>query len=120
VEKGAVVECSFSNAQDGPIYIGKGAQDNGRLHAPLARWLFLIAAIVKMGTKIYGATTIGPKCNVAGEIKNSVIFGHSNKAHDGYMGDAVVGEWCNWGAGTTNSNMKNNASGVWFGHHPAL
>ncbi len=111
LEKGAVVECSFLNASEGPIYIGKGAQvmEGSMLRGPLA---ICDDAVVKMGTKIYGATTIGPKCNVAGEIKNSVIFGYSNKAHDGYMGDAVIGEWCNWGAGTTNSNMKNNASGV--------
>ena len=65
-----------------------------------------------MGSKVYGATSIGPYCAVAGEIKNSVIFGHSNKAHDGYLGDSVIGEWCNLGAGTSNSNLKNNASEV--------
>jgi UDP-N-acetylglucosamine diphosphorylase/glucosamine-1-phosphate N-acetyltransferase len=65
-----------------------------------------------MGAKIYGATTIGPHSIVGGEIKNSVIFGYSNKAHDGYLGDSVVGEWCNIGAGTSNSNMKNNVSEV--------
>ena len=69
-------------------------------------------AVVKMGSKIYEGTTIGPKCTVGGEIKNSVLFGYSNKAHDGYMGDSVIGEWCNWGAGTSNSNIKNTASGV--------
>lgn len=111
IEKGAVVECSYLNAEEGPIYIGKGAQvmEGCMLRGPLA---ILDGAVVKMGTRIYGATTIGPKSTVAGEIKNSVIFGHSNKAHDGYMGDSVIGEWCNWGAGTTNSNMKNNASTV--------
>jgi hypothetical protein len=65
-----------------------------------------------MGTTIYGATTIGPYCTVAGEIKNSVITGYSNKAHHGYLGDSVIGEWCNLGAGTSNSNLKNNASTV--------
>lgn len=111
IEKGAVVECSYLNAQEGPIYIGKNAQvmEGAMLRGPLA---ICDGAVVKMGAKIYGGTTIGPNSIVAGEIKNSVIFGHSNKAHDGYMGDAVIGEWCNWGAGTTNSNMKNNASGV--------
>jgi UDP-N-acetylglucosamine diphosphorylase/glucosamine-1-phosphate N-acetyltransferase len=69
-------------------------------------------AVVKMGTRIYGATTIGPHSTVGGEIKNSVIFGCSNKAHDGYLGDAVIGEWCNMGAGTSNSNVKNNAAEV--------
>ena len=62
-----------------------------------------------MGTKAYGGTSLGPYCVVAGEIKNSVLFGYSNKAHDGYLGDSVIGEWCNIGAGTTNSNLKNNA-----------
>jgi UDP-N-acetylglucosamine diphosphorylase / glucose-1-phosphate thymidylyltransferase / UDP-N-acetylgalactosamine diphosphorylase / glucosamine-1-phosphate N-acetyltransferase / galactosamine-1-phosphate N-acetyltransferase len=111
IEKGAVVECSYLNAQEGPIYIGKDAQvmEGSMLRGPVA---VCEGAVVKMGAKIYGGTTIGPKCTAAGEIKNSVMFGYSNKAHDGYMGDAVVGEWCNWGAGTTNSNMKNNASGV--------
>lgn len=111
IEKGAVVECCYLNAVDGPIYIGKDAQvmEGSMLRGPVS---IGDGAVVKMGAKIYGATTVGPKCTVSGEIKNSVLFGHSNKAHDGYMGDAVIGEWCNWGAGTSNSNMKNNASGV--------
>jgi UDP-N-acetylglucosamine diphosphorylase/glucosamine-1-phosphate N-acetyltransferase len=69
-------------------------------------------ACLKMGAKVYGATTLGPRCVVGGEVKNSVLFGYSNKAHDGYLGDSVIGEWCNLGAGTTNSNLKNNASEV--------
>ena len=69
-------------------------------------------AVLKMGSKIYGATTIGPHCVAAGEIKNSIMFGYSNKAHDGYLGDSVIGEWCNLGAGTTNSNVKNTAGVV--------
>lgn len=69
-------------------------------------------AVVKMGARIYGATTIGPYSIVGGEIKNSVIQGYSNKAHDGYLGDSVIGEWCNLGAGTSNSNLKNNAGEV--------
>ena len=111
IEKGAVVECSFLNAQNGPIYIGKGAQvmEGSMLRGPVA---ICDEAVVKMGSKLYEGTTIGPKCTVGGEIKNSVLFGNSNKAHDGYMGDSVIGEWCNWGAGTSNSNIKNNASGV--------
>jgi UDP-N-acetylglucosamine diphosphorylase / glucose-1-phosphate thymidylyltransferase / UDP-N-acetylgalactosamine diphosphorylase / glucosamine-1-phosphate N-acetyltransferase / galactosamine-1-phosphate N-acetyltransferase len=73
-----------------------------------------------MGTKLYGGTTIGPYCIAGGEIKNSVLFGFSNKAHDGYLGDSVIGEWCNIGAGTSNSNLKNNASAVviWTPHGP--
>ena len=67
---------------------------------------------LKMGAKVYGATTLGPYCVAGGEVKNSVLFGYSNKAHDGYLGDSVIGEWCNMGAGTTNSNLKNNAGQV--------
>lgn len=111
IEKGASVECCFLNAQAGPIYIGRNAQvmEGSLLRGPVA---IGDGAVVKMGTRLYEGTTVGPKCTVGGEIKNSVLFGYSNKAHDGYMGDAVIGEWCNWGAGTSNSNLKNNASAV--------
>jgi UDP-N-acetylglucosamine diphosphorylase / glucose-1-phosphate thymidylyltransferase / UDP-N-acetylgalactosamine diphosphorylase / glucosamine-1-phosphate N-acetyltransferase / galactosamine-1-phosphate N-acetyltransferase len=111
IEKGAEVEFSILNASAGPIYIGKGAvvMEGCLLRGPLA---IGAGATVKMGTKIYGATTIGPKCVVGGEIKNTVFFGRSNKAHDGYVGDAVIGEWCNLGAGTSCSNVKNTASDV--------
>ncbi|HYO21742.1 MAG TPA: putative sugar nucleotidyl transferase [Flavisolibacter sp.] len=111
IEKGASVECCLLNAANGPIYIGKDAlvMEGSMLRGPIA---ICDNAVVKMGAKIYEGTTIGPKCTVGGEIKNSVMFGNSNKAHDGYMGDSVIGEWCNWGAGTSNSNIKNNASGV--------
>ena len=68
------------------------------------------SAVIKMNSRIYGATSIGPYCTIGGEIKNSVFFAYSNKAHDGYIGDSVIGEWCNLGAGTRNSNIKNNAS----------
>jgi len=71
-------------------------------------------SVAKMGTKIYGATSIGANCIVGGEIKNSVLFGNSNKAHDGYLGDSVLGEWCNLGAGTSNSNVKNTAGNVGY------
>jgi UDP-N-acetylglucosamine diphosphorylase / glucose-1-phosphate thymidylyltransferase / UDP-N-acetylgalactosamine diphosphorylase / glucosamine-1-phosphate N-acetyltransferase / galactosamine-1-phosphate N-acetyltransferase len=111
IEKGAEVEFSILNASAGPIYIAKGAvvMEGCLLRGPLA---IGERATLKMGTKIYGATTIGPKCTVAGEIKNVVFLGHSNKAHDGYLGDAVIGEWCNLGAGTSCSNVKNTASDV--------
>jgi UDP-N-acetylglucosamine diphosphorylase/glucosamine-1-phosphate N-acetyltransferase len=111
IEKGASVECCYLNAANGPIYIGKDAvvMEGSLLRGPVA---IGDGAVVKMGAKIYEGTTIGPKCTAGGEIKNSVMFGYSNKAHDGYMGDSVIGEWCNWGAGTSNSNIKNNASGV--------
>mgnify|MGYP001493702522 CR=1 FL=1 len=117
IEKGAVVEGCFLNATDGPIYIGKNAvvMEGSMLRGPLS---IGEGAVIKMGAKIYGATTIGPGCTVGGEIKNSVFFANSNKAHDGYVGDAVIGEWCNMGAGTSNSNLKNNASPVqlWTPH----
>lgn len=111
IEKGAVVEHCFLNTAGGPIYVGKEAilMEGAMLRGPVA---VCSNAVVKMGSKIYGATTIGPDCTVGGEIKNSVFFGSSNKAHDGYIGDSVIGEWCNMGAGTSNSNLKNNASAV--------
>lgn len=111
IEKGAQVEHSFLNADEGPVYIGKNAvvMEGSMLRGPIA---ICDNAVVKMGTKIYGATTVGINCTAGGEIKNSVFFGHSNKAHDGYIGDSVIGEWCNLGAGTSNSNIKNTASSV--------
>ncbi|MBA2328220.1 MAG: hypothetical protein H0V91_01225, partial [Flavisolibacter sp.] len=111
IEKGAKVEHCIINAEQGAVYIAKGAvvMEGCCLRGPLSVGE---GAVVKMGSKIYGATTIGPHCIVGGEIKNSVFFGYSNKAHDGYIGDSVIGEWCNLGAGTSNSNIKNNASEV--------
>jgi UDP-N-acetylglucosamine diphosphorylase / glucose-1-phosphate thymidylyltransferase / UDP-N-acetylgalactosamine diphosphorylase / glucosamine-1-phosphate N-acetyltransferase / galactosamine-1-phosphate N-acetyltransferase len=111
IEKGARVEHCIINAEEGPVYISKGAlvMEGCCLRGPIA---IGEKAVIKMGAKIYGATSIGPNCIVGGEIKNSVFFGNSNKAHDGYIGDSVIGEWCNLGAGTSNSNIKNNASDV--------
>jgi UDP-N-acetylglucosamine diphosphorylase/glucosamine-1-phosphate N-acetyltransferase len=111
VEKGATVEHCFINATDGPVYIAKGAvvMEGSMLRGPLA---ICEGAIVKMGAKLYGATTVGPYCTVGGEVKNSVLFAYSNKAHDGYLGDSVIGSWCNLGAGTSNSNVKNSAGDV--------
>jgi UDP-N-acetylglucosamine diphosphorylase/glucosamine-1-phosphate N-acetyltransferase len=111
IEKGAKVEHCILNATEGPIYIGKEAlvMEGSMLRGPLA---ICENATVKMGTKIYGATTIGPRCVVGGEIKNSVFFAYSNKSHDGYVGDAVIGEWCNLGAGTSCSNLKNTGSDI--------
>lgn len=117
IEKGANIEHSVINASTGPVYIGKNAEvlEGCNIRGPFAMGE---GAVLKMGTKVYGATTLGPYCTGGGEIKNSVLFGYSNKAHDGYLGDSVIGEWCNLGAGTTNSNLKNNASevGVWTPH----
>jgi UDP-N-acetylglucosamine diphosphorylase/glucosamine-1-phosphate N-acetyltransferase len=111
LEKGVNMEHCILNAEEGPIYIDKDAviMEGSLLRGPLSIGR---NATVKMGTRIYGATTIGSNCIVGGEIKNSVFFGNSNKAHDGYLGDSVIGEWCNMGAGTSNSNLKNNASMV--------
>lgn len=110
-EKGAKAEHCIINASTGPVYIGKDAE---LMEGSIIRGPFAMGegACLKMGAKVYGATTLGPRCVAGGEIKNSVLFGYSNKAHDGYLGDSVVGEWCNMGAGTTNSNLKNNASDV--------
>lgn len=107
---------SMINASAGPVYIGKNAEvmEGSMLRGPLA---ICDNAVVKMGAKIYGATTIGPNCVVGGEIKNTVLLANSNKAHDGYLGDTVIGEWCNLGAGTSNSNVKNTASAVKFFLH---
>jgi UDP-N-acetylglucosamine diphosphorylase/glucosamine-1-phosphate N-acetyltransferase len=108
IEEGAKVEHSIINASAGPVYIGKNAEvmEGCMIRGPFA---LCEGSVLKMGTKIYAASTIGPFCLGGGEIKNSIIFGHSNKAHDGYLGDSVIGEWCNLGAGTSNSNVKNTA-----------
>lgn len=111
LEPGAVVEHCYLNASEGPIYIGRDAlvMEGSMIRGPFALGE---RSVVKMGAKIYGATSIGPGCVIGGEIKNSVIFGYSNKAHDGYLGDSIIGEWCNLGAGSTNSNMKNSIGSV--------
>ena len=112
IEEGAKVEFSVLNASAGPIYIDKGAEV---MEGSLIRGPFSLGekAALKMGTKIYGPTTIGPGCKVGGEIQNSVMFANSNKAHDGYFrGNSILGEWCNLGADTNNSNLKNNYSEV--------
>lgn len=113
IEAGATVLCATLNASRGPIYIGKNATV---MEGALIRGPFSLGegATVKMGAKIYGATTIGPYSTAGGEIKNSVIFGYSNKGHDGYLGDAVIGEFCNLGANTSCSNLKNNVGYINF------
>jgi UDP-N-acetylglucosamine diphosphorylase/glucosamine-1-phosphate N-acetyltransferase len=108
VEAGAKIDYAILNASDGPIYIGKNAQveEGCLIRGPFA---LCEGSRVKMGAKIYGATTIGPYCLAGGEIKNSILMSFSNKGHDGYLGDSVIGSWCNLGAGTSNSNLKNTA-----------
>lgn len=111
IEEGATLEFTTLNASLGPIYIGENAEimEGALIRGPLA---LCDNAGIKLGTKIYGPTTIGPYSKVGGEIKNSVIFQNSNKGHEGYLGNSVVGEWCNLGADTNNSNLKNNYAEV--------
>ena len=111
IEEGAQVEGAVINLRQGPVYIGRNAavMEGSCLRGPLA---LCDKAKIRMGAKIYGGSTFGPYCKVGGEIDNAVIFGYSNKAHDGYLGNAVIGEWCNIGAGTNCSNLKNDYSKI--------
>jgi len=111
IEKGAKVMCASLNATDGPIYIGEDTvlMEGATIQGPFA---LCEHSSVKMGAKIYGGTTIGPHCKVGGEVANSVMMGFSNKGHDGYMGNSVLGHWCNLGADTNTSNLKNNYAQV--------
>ena len=111
IEEGAQVLFSTLNASNGPIYIAKDAQimEGCSVRGPFA---LCEHATLKMGAKIYGGTTIGPESKVGGEVNNSVIFGFSNKGHDGFLGNSVIGEWCNIGADSNNSNLKNNYAEV--------
>lgn len=110
-EEGATAECSTFNTKNGPIYLGKNSDVWEGAHI---RGAFALCndSQVKMGAKIYGATTIGPFCRVGGEINNSIIWGYSSKGHEGYLGNSVMGEWCNIGADSNNSNLKNNYAEV--------
>lgn len=107
VEEGATLHNGSLNASEGPIYIGKNTEimENCSVRGPFA---LCEGASLKMGTKIYTGTTVGPHSKVGGEVSNSVIFGFSNKGHDGFLGNSVLGEWCNLGADTNTSNLKNN------------
>lgn len=111
IEEGAVVEHAVLNATDGPIYIGSHAKvlDGALIKGPVTIGAH---AVIKMGAKIYGASSFGQHCKIGGEVKNSVVFDYSAKSHDGYLGDSVVGAWCNLGAGTNCSNLKNDYSVV--------
>src|SRR5690554_593851 len=111
IEEGASIEFCTLNASEGPIYIGKDAEI---MEGALVRGPFALCqhATLKMGAKIYSGTTIGPHSKVGGEVSNSIIFGYSNKGHDGFLGNSVLGEWCNLGADTNNSNLKNNYAEV--------
>ncbi|TMM28777.1 glucose-1-phosphate thymidylyltransferase [Polaribacter aestuariivivens] len=111
IEEGAEILFSTLNASEGPIYIGKDAliMESSSIRGPFA---MCEHAVVKMGAKIYSDTTLGPYCKVGGEVSNSVLFGYSSKGHDGYLGNSVLGEWCNLGADSNNSNLKNNYAEV--------
>ncbi len=118
IEEGATVEGAMLNVSHGPIYVGRDAEimEGSCVRGPLALCLH---SYVNMGTKIYGATTIGPYCKVGGELNNVVMIGYSNKAHDGFLGNAVIGEWCNLGANCVASNLKNDYSEIKLWNYPA-
>jgi len=107
IEEGAKVQAAVLNSTSGPIYIGKNAEvmEGSVVRGALA---MCEGAVLKLATKIYGPTTIGPFSKAGGEVNNSVLFGYSNKGHDGFLGNSVLGEWCNLGADTNVSNLKNN------------
>lgn len=111
VEEGVEMEGVTINTTDGPVYIGRNAKvmEGALMRGPLA---ILDHAVIKMGAKIYGASTFGPYCKVGGEVSNSIMIGYSNKGHDGYLGNSILGEWCNLGADTNTSNLKNNYGSV--------
>lgn len=111
IEEGAVIRAAVLNADNGPIYIGKNAeiQEGTLIRGPFA---LCESSTINMGAKIKGDTTIGPYSKIGGEVSNSVIFGYSNKGHEGFLGNSVIGEWCNMGADSNTSNLKNNYSPV--------
>ena len=117
IEKGAVVEFAFLNTTQGPIYVGKDAEimEGAKIRGPFA---LCEHATIKMDAKIYAGTTVGPHSKAGGELNNVVIFGYSNKGHDGFMGHSVVGEWCNVGADTNTSNLKNTYDSVRLWSYP--
>lgn len=118
IEEGASVEGAFLNVTKGAIYIGKDSEvmEGSCIRAPFAA---CNNVYVNMGSKIYGATTLGPYCKVGGELNNVVMIGYSNKAHDGFLGNAVIGEWCNLGAGCSASNLKNDYTEIKLWNYPA-
>ena len=109
LEKGAKVEAAILNTNDGPIYLGENSEI---MEGSLVRGGLAMCehSVLKLGTKVYGATTLGPHCKVGGEVNNVIFYAYSNKGHDGFLGNSVIGEWCNLGADTNTSNLKNNYS----------
>lgn len=117
LEEGAVAEGATINLREGPVYLGRGAKimEGACVRGALA---LCDNAQVRMGAKVYGATTLGPYCKAGGELSNVVMLGYSNKSHDGYLGNAVIGEWCNIGAGVNASNLKNDYSKIRIWNYP--
>lgn len=111
LEEGAQVRAALLNAENGPIYLGKNSmvQEGALIRGPFA---LCEESHVNMGAKVRGDTTVGPFSKIGGEVSNSVIFGYSNKSHDGFLGNSVIGEWCNIGADTNTSNLKNNYENI--------
>lgn len=111
VEEGAVAECAILNTKEGPIYLGKNSEI---MEGAMIRGSFALGtgSKINMGAKVYGGTTVGPYSKVGGEVNNIIILGYSNKGHDGFVGNSVIGEWCNLGADTNSSNLKNNYAEV--------
>jgi len=111
IEEGVIIHAAILNAENGPIYLGKNSQvqEGAIIRGPFA---LCEESIIIMGGKMRADTTVGPSCKIGGEVSNSVLFGYSNKAHDGFLGNSVLGEWCNLGADTNTSNLKNNYDNV--------
>lgn len=118
IEKGATVEGAIINVKNGPVYVGHDAEvmEGCCLRGPIA---MMEHSVANMGCKIYGATTLGPYCKVGGELNNVVMIGFSNKAHDGFLGNAVIGKWCNLGAGCVASNLKNDYTEIKLWNYPS-
>lgn len=118
IESGAIVEGVVLNASHGPIYVGRHVEimEGSCLRGPIALGEH---STVNMGTRIYPGTSLGPWCKVGGELTNVVIFGFTNKAHDGFLGNAVIGEWCNLGAGCVASNLKNDYTEIKLWNYPS-
>lgn len=111
VEEGAVAECAIFNTKEGPIYLGKNSEI---MEGAMIRGSFALGtgSKINMGAKVYGGTTVGPYSKVGGEVNNIIILGYTNKGHDGFVGNSIIGEWCNLGADTNSSNLKNNYAEV--------
>ncbi|MBS1550399.1 MAG: GlmU family protein [Bacteroidetes bacterium] len=118
IEEGAKIEFATLNCSNGKIYIGKNAEimEGSNIRGSLA---LCDQSTLNMGAKVYGATTIGPNCKIGGEVNNIVIWGYSSKGHEGFIGNSVIGEWCNFGAGTNSSNLKNNYAEVKLWSYPS-